>query len=163
MKGVTVAKGKNRGTADGDAVLYSGISAAREISKKDWKAAGVEDGQTVRWDAENGYKVPLSDLDFLSDEDFDTYIKSDSDFSIVRGDSELPKSHPHLNRFNQPEAYTEGIGGGSAHVTAAIGGGTETSGRATTVGGSTSGATTTGGGTGGTTTVGGSTGGANTR
>lgn len=159
-----MATKKSKRTFDaGDAVMYMGISAEREISKKDWKTAGVEDGETVRWNADNGFTVPLSDLDFLSDDDFETYIASDSDFKVVKDGAALPKSHPHNNRFNQPAPYTEGIGDGTAHVTAALGGGITVAGTpTTTVGGSTSGATTTGGGTGGTTTVGGSTGGANT-
>lgn len=39
-------------------VVYVGDAGTREISKADWRAAGVEDQETVTWNADNEYRVP---------------------------------------------------------------------------------------------------------
>lgn len=34
----------------------------RQITTAEWKKAGVEDQKTVIWNADNGFQVPVSDL-----------------------------------------------------------------------------------------------------
>lgn len=129
-----MAKSKSTTRSNEDHVMYTGTSHVREITKKEWKAAGI-DGETVRWDASNNYMVPVSELSFLSEEEYVTHIEGDGDFKLVTGDSELPKSHPSNQRFQQPETYTEGMATGGMIVASTP---------VATVGGSTSGATATG-------------------
>lgn len=42
-------------------IKYVGTADAREISKKDWKQAGI-DHNTVRWDRSNGFTVLSADI-----------------------------------------------------------------------------------------------------
>lgn len=39
-------------------VKYTGDAGVREITKAQWKGAGVENQDTVLWNAENDYTVP---------------------------------------------------------------------------------------------------------
>lgn len=41
-------------------VKYTGEAGVREITKAQWKAAGVEDQDTTIWNAENDYSLPAS-------------------------------------------------------------------------------------------------------
>lgn len=43
-------------------VKYTGGAGVRTITKAQWKGAGVEDQETVTWDAANDYTVPAGDL-----------------------------------------------------------------------------------------------------
>lgn len=58
---------------------------AREITKAQWKRAGVDNGRDVRWDSSNDWTVDGSALDFLSTEQFDKIIKGDNDFTVTEG------------------------------------------------------------------------------
>jgi hypothetical protein len=44
----------------GGTIKYTGDAGVREITKAQWKGAGVEDQDTVVWDASNDYTLPLS-------------------------------------------------------------------------------------------------------
>jgi hypothetical protein len=59
-------------------VEYVGTADVRKISAADWKKAGVEDHKQVSWDADNGHKVPVSDL---SKEALEV-LKSDTGFKV---------------------------------------------------------------------------------
>lgn len=43
-------------------VKYTGGAGVREITKAQWKKAGVEDQETVVWNSDNGYVLPGSDF-----------------------------------------------------------------------------------------------------
>lgn len=115
-------------------VLYKGTSNVREISVADLAQVGIdtkdrEGSKDLRWHAGNLFMLPLSDLSFLSEEEFNRVIKADRDFSIIDGDRDsLPRNHPENNRFKQPPPITTGLPG----VSEASG-----EGPTTTVGGST--------------------------
>jgi hypothetical protein len=64
-------------------VRYTGTAHVREITARDWRRAGVKEGKTVRWDASNGHRVPVEELDFLDDDQFNRYIKSDASLKEV--------------------------------------------------------------------------------
>ena len=115
-------------------VLYKGTSNVREISLKDLAQVGIEakdreGAKDLRWSAQNLFMVPMSDLAFLSEEEFNRVIKADKDFAVVDADKALPRNHPENNRFKQPDAVTEGLPD--------AGGGGSTDGPTTTVGGAT--------------------------
>lgn len=55
----------------------------REISEADWKRAGVPDGQYLRWDKDNEWRVPATMLEFLGEPQFQTYILNDNRFRVV--------------------------------------------------------------------------------
>lgn len=46
----------------GSEVKYTGGAGVRQITKAQWKAAGVEGQETVTWDATNDYTLPASDF-----------------------------------------------------------------------------------------------------
>lgn len=51
---------KAEGSDGPDTIKYTGDAGVREITAAQWKTAGVEDQETVVWDASNDYTVPLS-------------------------------------------------------------------------------------------------------
>lgn len=55
----------------------------RTITEADWKKAGIEEGRTVHWHKGNKFMVPVEDLDFLTEEQFEVYIAGDGRFEIV--------------------------------------------------------------------------------
>ena len=48
--------------ATGPYITYTGMATLRQISKSDWKKAGVEDQGDVEWNAINGYRISVNDL-----------------------------------------------------------------------------------------------------
>lgn len=55
----------------------------RTITEGNWNKLGIEGGKTVHWHKGNKFMVPVADLDFLTDEQFDLYIREDGRFEIV--------------------------------------------------------------------------------
>lgn len=43
-------------------VKYTGDAGVREITRTQWKGAGVENQDTTIWNAENDYTLPISDF-----------------------------------------------------------------------------------------------------
>ena len=60
-------------------VKYVGTSDIRRISKQDWKAAKVDDHETLEWNAENEFTVPLENISPAALE----ILKKDSGFKVV--------------------------------------------------------------------------------
>jgi hypothetical protein len=58
------AAAQERRAEEGDAteVVYTGYAGTREITKAQWKRAGVEDQDTTIWSAENDFSLPVSDF-----------------------------------------------------------------------------------------------------
>jgi len=57
-----VAEGEAKSVED-NFVHYTGkVATVREITKAQWKGAGVNDQKDTRWTPENDHKVPLEDL-----------------------------------------------------------------------------------------------------
>lgn len=68
----------------GRAIQYTGLSHVREISKADWKQAGVEDAEKMVWDVSNGWRfTPEKDL---TDEQVEIF-EADPEFSFVDEDA----------------------------------------------------------------------------
>lgn len=57
--------------------------AIRRITEADWARVGVELGKQVEWSKDNNFRVKKSDLDFLTAEQFDSYINADPDLRVV--------------------------------------------------------------------------------
>ena len=66
-------------------VKYVGLSHRRMISAQDWRGVGIA-GDTVVWEANNGFAVPL---DQFSDEQIRKAIDPDSGFVITGDDEEF--------------------------------------------------------------------------
>jgi hypothetical protein len=64
-------------------VRYVGLAHQRQISAHDWAQVGIK-GETVVWNAFNGFSVPL---DRFTDEQIDRAIKSDGTF-VITGEGE---------------------------------------------------------------------------
>lgn len=45
-----------------DTLVYTGGATAREITRAEWVAAGVEGQETIRWTENNGKSVVIGDL-----------------------------------------------------------------------------------------------------
>lgn len=58
------AASQERKAAEGDAteVVYTGYAGTREITKAQWKRAGVEDQETTIWSADNEFRLPVGDF-----------------------------------------------------------------------------------------------------
>lgn len=66
-------------------VEYIGPADYRVITEEDWQKAGVDaeaEAVQVIWSVDNENKVKRSDLEFLSDEQFDRIIRADKGFRI---------------------------------------------------------------------------------
>jgi len=55
----------------------------RTLTEQNWSKLGVEDGKTVHWYKGNDFMVPRSDLDFLTEDQFNLYILGDGRFEVV--------------------------------------------------------------------------------
>jgi hypothetical protein len=77
---------KQKAESPNEYVVLKGAQhfAIRRITEADWQRVGVESGRQVEWSKDNGFRVPKSDLDFLTPEQFDRYINADSSFTLVR-------------------------------------------------------------------------------
>jgi hypothetical protein len=64
-------------------VRYVGLAHVRQITADDWRRSGLN-GDTVQWDAFNGFAVPL---DQFNDDQIRKAIESDSSF-IITGDED---------------------------------------------------------------------------
>lgn len=65
-------------------VRYVGLSHVRQISAADWRRAGLN-GETVQWDAFNGFAVPL---DRFSEDQIRKAIEPDPTFMITNEEFE---------------------------------------------------------------------------
>lgn len=75
-------------TTDADAepqktqqVRYVGGAGTRVFYKEDWARVGIE-GPEVRWEWPDHLAVPREELDFLSEEQFNRYIRDDGSFVV---------------------------------------------------------------------------------
>lgn len=68
-------------------VVYIGGAGSRTVHAWQWTQAGIASDRprTVQWDASNGYRLPKTDLDFLTDDEFDRYIRNDGKFAVIGG------------------------------------------------------------------------------
>jgi hypothetical protein len=66
-------------------VVYIGGAGTRTIFDHEWKRAGIEatNAPTVQWGTHNGYQVPRESLSFLTEDEFNRYIRADGKFAIV--------------------------------------------------------------------------------
>ena len=66
-------------------VVYIGGAGSRTITLAQWRQAGVvhPDAKLIQWDATNGYRLPRSDLDFLTEDEFNRYIRDDGKFAVI--------------------------------------------------------------------------------
>lgn len=65
-------------------VRDEGISRVREISRADWKSAGVDDQDTVVWNEDNKYLVPAEKFSGHARAIIEDTIKLDKSFQIVQ-------------------------------------------------------------------------------
>ena len=75
--------------ATGQFIKYTGSSHRRLITADDWKAIGFGNDETIVWDWENGFSVPLGDL---TAEQVEAAIKPDGDFVIMGGEDHAPRT-----------------------------------------------------------------------
>jgi hypothetical protein len=68
-------------------IQYVGLSHQRMITAQDWQSVGIQ-GETVLWNAQNGFSVPL---DRLTEEQIRKAIEPDAHF-IITGDAPVPQS-----------------------------------------------------------------------
>lgn len=66
---------------DADYVEYKGRATSRRITAEQWEKARVKDQGEVLWDASNGFKVPLADLNQAAL----TVLRRDGGFAIPEG------------------------------------------------------------------------------
>lgn len=66
-------------------IKYVGLSHRRMISASDWRSVGIA-GDTVVWDASNGFAVPL---DVLTEDQIRKAIEPDAGFVITGGDEDF--------------------------------------------------------------------------
>ena len=55
----------------------------RTITQQDWNRLGVEDGKVIHWHRGNKFRVPRSEFDFLTEEQFGRYILADARLIVV--------------------------------------------------------------------------------
>lgn len=66
-------------------ISYKGTADVRRITKQEWKAAGVEDQDTVEWNADNDFTVPRSALSDAA------WAKIEKDSDLKLSETEKPK------------------------------------------------------------------------
>ncbi len=66
-------------------VRYIGIADRREISVNDWRRAGIEtdEPRAVVWDGRNQLTIDKEDLDFLTEDEFNRFIRNDGKFVVL--------------------------------------------------------------------------------
>jgi hypothetical protein len=70
-------------------VKYVGLSHRRMITAQDWRGVGIS-GDTVVWEASNGFAVPL---DQFSEDQIRKAIENDNGF-VITGEDEEFEPHP---------------------------------------------------------------------
>lgn len=55
----------------------------REMRANDWTSLGVKDGKMIRWNADNNWTVLASDLSFLNEDQLQTLVDRDGNFTVV--------------------------------------------------------------------------------
>ena len=56
----SAADSREAQSSESGTIKYTGYAGVREITKAQWKKAGVEEQDTTIWDEGNGYTLPLS-------------------------------------------------------------------------------------------------------
>jgi hypothetical protein len=76
----------------GQFIKYTGPAHRRQITADEWKAAGFNNGETVVWDWNNGFSVPL---DSLTPEQVKAVINPDNGFIVLGGEDHAPRPMSH--------------------------------------------------------------------
>lgn len=55
----------------------------RTLTPSDWLKVGVQDGKLIHWHKGNDFRVPRSEFDFLSEDQFAQYVLGDPRIRLV--------------------------------------------------------------------------------